>query len=248
MPFDMVEFSVSSAGTFNFLSTDVSPSNWDNYTFLYAGSFNSASPMSNLLIGNDDFGHAGNQGLSGFSYALQPGVDYFFVTAGYYASSVGSFTNNISLSAVPEPGTWALVGVSFVGLAATWRLRRRTGIILGAVLSSPTRVAGCCQAQEPDAGLYFAHPAGRPAATAPSAAASGSGVDGRQSGGVFRSRRAMRLAPAPDTGRAACGNRDVDAIVDPAVLPRPSPRRHAPQNLLPLRWFILMAGRPFPGS
>ena len=123
--FDSLEFSVSSAGTYNFLSTDIAPVNWDNFTLLYSGSFNPASPMTNLLIGNDDLAHAGNQGVSGFSYALQTGVSYVFVTTGYYASSTGSFTDSITLSAVPEPGTWVIVGASFVGLAMMQRLRRK---------------------------------------------------------------------------------------------------------------------------
>ena len=63
--------------------------------------------------------------MSGFSYALQTGVNYVFVTTGYYATSTGSFTDSITLSAVPEPGTWVIVGASFVGLAMMQRLRRK---------------------------------------------------------------------------------------------------------------------------
>ena len=122
--YDVVQFSIAASGTYTFLSTSVLPANWDNYTVLYSGSFNPASPLTNALIANDD-----NPGIgkSGFNYNLATGVSYFFVTTGFGNTDAGSFNNTVTLAAVPEPGTWVMIGASFVGLAAVQRFRRTVG-------------------------------------------------------------------------------------------------------------------------
>ncbi len=121
--YDVVMFTVATAGTYSFLSTATS-ANYDNYTFLYQGAFNAASPLTGVLIGNDDLT---STTTSGFSKALVTGTMYSFVTTGYANTDAGTFTDTITMtSAVPEPGAWAMIGAGFVGLVVVQRLRRRT--------------------------------------------------------------------------------------------------------------------------
>ncbi|MEY4750103.1 MAG: hypothetical protein RIQ60_2317 [Pseudomonadota bacterium] len=123
------EFEVSLQGSYNFFSAST---NWDNYTFLYRSSFNPASPFVNLVTGNDDLtginiGGTGpfmnTNNFSGFTAVLDAGTAYVMVTAGFQNPDYGQFVNSISgpaavniLSAVPEPGTDAMLALGLAGL------------------------------------------------------------------------------------------------------------------------------------
>ena len=122
VPYDFVMFTVATTGTYNFLSTSTT-AGYDNYTVLYQGAFNAASPLTGVLIANDDLT---STTTSGFSKALTAGTTYTFVTTGFSNTSAGTFTDAITLSAVPEPNTWAMVGAGLAGLVVVQRLRRRT--------------------------------------------------------------------------------------------------------------------------
>lgn len=119
VPYDIVIFSVATTGTYSFLSTSNTPT-YDNYTFLYSGYF-TGSPLSGVLIGNDNLT---STLTSGFNYTLTSGTMYSFLTTGATNASAGSFTDTITL--VPEPNTWAMVGAGLAGLMVVQRLRRRT--------------------------------------------------------------------------------------------------------------------------
>lgn len=129
--YSATSFTVSASGTFQFFSIAVG--GWDNFTFLYQGSFNPASAMTNVLVGNDDYlNDTNNIGLSGFSAALTAGTTYVFVTTGFSNTDFGSFTDSITgpgtvtLSPVPEPGSREslALGLALAGLAGRRFMRR----------------------------------------------------------------------------------------------------------------------------
>lgn len=123
-------FHVDTAGSYDFLS--VTAPKWDNFLFLYQGSFNPATPLLGAVAGNDDFPGTGTTGgIAGFSFALNAGTEYIVVTTAFGNSNFGAYANSISgagtviPSAVPEPASYALMalGLGLVGCMA----RRRVG-------------------------------------------------------------------------------------------------------------------------
>lgn len=77
------------AGLYKFtsISTD-----WDNFTVLYDGVFNPASPLTNAIIANDDL--RGSR-ISGFTYNFIAGHTYTFVVTGYSNISYGVSTDTL---------------------------------------------------------------------------------------------------------------------------------------------------------
>jgi len=127
VPFTALAFSVSASGVYAFISTTPAPV-WDNYTFLYENSFSATSPLTNVLIGNDDLGLSIGT-TSGFSYALTAGKTYHFVTTGFSNTDFGRYSSSITgngdvlISAVPEPGSYALMAAGLAGLLFAARRR-----------------------------------------------------------------------------------------------------------------------------
>jgi hypothetical protein len=121
--FSASEFNVDTTGLYNFLSTSTTPTNWDNYTFLYANSFDAAKPLDNIVIANNNFP---SKGVSGFdNVSLTAGISYFLVTSGFANGDQGEFTNTIANAgrissgpptAVPTPAL--LPGLIGLGIAA----------------------------------------------------------------------------------------------------------------------------------
>ena len=136
--YEVFDFSVDTGGLYSFLSValkDAAGEKWDNYLFLYAGSFDPSAPLAAGVAGNDDYffgGGFGGVGFSGFSdVALTTGVAYHLVTTGFDNDSFGSYLNIIRgageiIPAVPEPDRYAmlLAGLGAIGLATRRRLRR----------------------------------------------------------------------------------------------------------------------------
>ncbi|WP_218082687.1 PEP-CTERM sorting domain-containing protein [Anthocerotibacter panamensis] len=129
-PFSFQPFFVNLSGSYTFLSLGVTPTNWDNYTFLYQNTFSPTAQLTNALTGNDDNPTIGR---SGFTFNLTAGTQYFFVTTGFANTDTGIFNNTItgpgnifagSPSAVPEPASMAgMLAFGAVGVAT--RLRRQ---------------------------------------------------------------------------------------------------------------------------
>jgi hypothetical protein len=106
-PYSSFGFTVSAPDSYVFQST----ANYDNFTVLYRNSFNPADSVFNAIIANDD---NPIEGLSGFTTALNPGINYFLVTTGFDNLATGTFTNTIdgagtvspiTATSVPEPAT-----------------------------------------------------------------------------------------------------------------------------------------------
>ena len=117
-------FTVTTSGTYRFLSTCVNPTNWDNYVFLYKDSFTPSTPLVNCLIGNDGT----TASSAGFDYALTAGTTYYFVTSAYGNGATGTFANTVSPISSPTYDSWSgntLAGLTFhrpsstSGLAST---------------------------------------------------------------------------------------------------------------------------------
>ena len=131
VPFFAQPFFADQAGSYSFLSS-TSPSNWDNYSFLYAGTFNPLSQFTNILIGNDD---APSFVLSGFSYNLTAKSPYVLVITGFENKDSGSFRNTITgpgkiefgrIAKVPEAGSiQPILGFVLAGLGIChWKQKR----------------------------------------------------------------------------------------------------------------------------
>jgi hypothetical protein len=129
--YDTLTFQVSADGVYRFRSFvegAFSTPAWDNFLFLYSGSFNPSAALTSVLVGNDDFN--GNIGRSGFDLALNTGTTYVLVTTGFTNEDFGIYRNLIlgpgSIVPVPEPGTYALMfaGLAVVGFVASRRRLR----------------------------------------------------------------------------------------------------------------------------
>lgn len=120
--FHAFSFTVNLTGLYTFISNANAP-NWDNYIVLYQGTFNPATPLVNAMGANDDYPIFGNVvGVSRLNnVSLTAGTTYHFVTTAYANGTVGTAANLISgpagslvTASVPEPGTYALVGIALV--------------------------------------------------------------------------------------------------------------------------------------
>jgi len=82
--------------TGNYRIRSTAASGWDNFLFIYNGSFNAAAPLTNLIALNDALA-SGAAGVSGFTaQPLTANIDYIIVTAGFTNIDFGVYTNIIS--------------------------------------------------------------------------------------------------------------------------------------------------------
>jgi hypothetical protein len=123
-PYDVFNFTVDASGSYLFNSTSA----YDNYGFLYQGSFNPTDQFTNVIVGDDD--SAGYPNYK-FTTNLNTGTDYFLVSTGFGNTDFGTFTTTITGSgnvlasgatSVPEPFT--IIGTLIGGTAAV-RMRKK---------------------------------------------------------------------------------------------------------------------------
>ncbi len=101
---------------------------WD-YGGRTAGGPSSATVSFGGTVLADDSGSIGTWTYNWFQVvATSTTEDLVLTAAATGAPSYGNEFTNFSLSAVPEPSTWAMMGVGFAGLAFAGYRRRRTAI------------------------------------------------------------------------------------------------------------------------
>ena len=131
------QFNVNTAGLYSFETTAATltptPAD-DTFLALYQTSFNSASPLTNLIAVDDDGGAGALSLISNFT--LSNSAQYFLVTTTFSNLTTGSITSRISgpggavvtlvtPAAAPEPGTLPLLGMGLVSGAGTLGIVRR---------------------------------------------------------------------------------------------------------------------------
>ena len=132
--FSVQQFSVTQSGPYDFMSTSLTPTSWDNNAYLYRTGFNPLSPLTNIIVGNDDFPDIGMSGFNGV--ILAPSTNYLLVTTGFTNTSFGSFSNTISgpgnivlqgSAAVPEPSSFLIYGL---GASLAFVRHRRRNVLI----------------------------------------------------------------------------------------------------------------------
>jgi hypothetical protein len=129
-PYQVQNFFVDTTGAYDFLST--ASGDWDNYTFVYQNSFNAATPLTNVIIGNDDFPTIGLSGFNGVN--LTAGTQYYFVNTGFGNTDFEAYNSSITgvgnvtlgdVAAVPwETDALPVVGSTVLFGAGMWGKRK----------------------------------------------------------------------------------------------------------------------------
>ena len=114
--YDLASLLGITPGTYTFRMASTA---FDPFLLLYAGTFNPATPLVNLVALNDDF-TSGIPSPAGFSFNLLAGVNYTVVSTAFSNAGLGSYITTV----VPEPGTYALMGLGLALLGVA--VRRRT--------------------------------------------------------------------------------------------------------------------------
>jgi hypothetical protein len=125
VPYAATTFTVDVAGEYSFLLTGAF--NYDTVTLLYENSFDPSDVQTNLVTGSDD---DVTYNTSSFSAELTVGTTYTFVATGYDDASFGAYSLTIggpgtpTVSAVPEPATYAMLGLGLAAVGFTTRRRK----------------------------------------------------------------------------------------------------------------------------
>lgn len=141
-------FYVTVSGSYAFEANFATGTSWDGYILAYTGSFNPATPLANLINGDDDYtgalpllgGTSASAGdaariATGQSTNFAPGglnlvanTQYYAVVAGFgntdagqYRAAIGGGQGDVIGGVVPEPASMAALGA---GLLAFARRRR----------------------------------------------------------------------------------------------------------------------------
>ena len=124
--YDAFTFGGVSAGSYDFRMIG-NPTTFDTFLVLYAGGFNPASPLTNLVALNDDFVSGNTASGSGFTFTLAATTVYTLVSTAFSNSGVGGYTTTVLPSPVPEPASYGLMALGLIGVGVTARRRMLRG-------------------------------------------------------------------------------------------------------------------------
>lgn len=127
VPYDVMCFTVSTTGSYTLKST----AGWDNYLHLYSADFNPATPLANVLVGNDDF--EGEIGIASFTTTLTAGTRYYVVISGF--QNVHSGTHTIDITGAGSAEVTLTVAGTTAGRPA-WNRTEDNGSFRPSVLSA----------------------------------------------------------------------------------------------------------------
>jgi len=133
----------------------VSQQNYDGYLHLYRTSFNPLAQLTNLIAGDDDGDlGVGTSRLDGLN--LTPG-EYILVTSGFFADSIGSFTNVIHCDGTAQPVQGTCNGWSYVGVPSeqTLCLKDRFMVAIVGISSHPTGIGTPVRFGSSDTGIFW---------------------------------------------------------------------------------------------
>lgn len=131
--YDAIPFTVTGDGAYS-LALDAAGDGFDAFLLIYENGFDPLSPLSNIVVADDDSG-TGLNSLVNF-LGLTAGVSYVAVattfnngeTGGYRLTLTGTDDNAAIISgtsAVPEPGSWAMMMLGFGLIGGALRSRSR---------------------------------------------------------------------------------------------------------------------------
>ncbi|MCS6776253.1 MAG: dockerin type I domain-containing protein [Chloroherpetonaceae bacterium] len=103
VPYHVYTFVPAETRQYRIVSTTQAPL-WDNFIVLYRGEFQPASPLTNVMAANDDFGNTTRAGID--AVPLTAGQTYTIVVTGFSNTSQGAFETTIT----PLPPTVATTG------------------------------------------------------------------------------------------------------------------------------------------
>lgn len=93
VPYEPLGFAVNQFGNYSLQTAGLVPSAWDVFGALYANGFDPANPLANCLRANDA---SDIPGLVNFTYLLNPGTRFVFVTTGFFNSDYGQYQFSVT--------------------------------------------------------------------------------------------------------------------------------------------------------
>jgi hypothetical protein len=124
-PYSATQFTVDVGGEYSFLLTGSFGT--DTVSILYENAFDPADSLTNAVAAADD---DVTLNTSSFAAELTAGTTYYYVVAGYTDADFGKYSVTIegpglaTVSAVPEPSTYAMLGLGLAAIGFTARRRK----------------------------------------------------------------------------------------------------------------------------
>jgi hypothetical protein len=125
VPYQATQFTVDVSGEYSFLLTGTYGT--DTVAILYENAFDPSDALANGIVSADD---DVTFNTSSFAADLTAGITYVYVVTGYTNTDFGKYSVTIegpglaTVSAVPEPSTYAMLGLGLAAIGFTARRRK----------------------------------------------------------------------------------------------------------------------------